>query len=114
MLDRRKYIRVEDNAHITYQIIHTAKTGDYVTKDISQGGISFFVNEFIPKGAVLKVRLDLKGIPFSFEALVHIVWVVEDQHKEGYEVGAEFENLSEDDTRYLIDYISSILGRQNK
>ncbi|MDD5729580.1 MAG: PilZ domain-containing protein [Candidatus Omnitrophica bacterium] len=114
MFEKRKFVRIAENMSISYQVMHTSKTGDFLTRDMSLGGISFYVSEFIPKDTVLKIKIDLTHLFLSLEALVRVVWVVEDHHKERYEVGAEFLNLSEDDTRNLFEYVSSVLRREKK
>jgi c-di-GMP-binding flagellar brake protein YcgR len=110
MEERRKYIRVNESSHVGYQVMDASQIGDYMTADISQGGIRFYVSEFVPKGTVLKVRLTLKNIFFSFEALARVAWVREEPHKDRYEIGVEFLNLSTDDSIMLVGYIQKVLG----
>ena len=110
MQERRRFIRVPDNSQISYEVISRPKIGDFFTKDISQGGIRFFVHEFIPKNALLKIRLTLKKLSFSFEAVVKLVWIREDPHSDRHEIGVEFINLPKKATEYLIDYIRNILS----
>ena len=114
MLERRKFIRIPDSLQIAYKIISEVKTRDYLTRDISQGGIRFFVHEFIPRGNVLKVRLTLDKISFSFEAFVQVVWIKEDIRNERFEIGVEFVNIPKEATERLISYIKYILESKYK
>lgn len=109
MKDRRKYVRIPESSQISYEVISTAKVSDFVTKDISQGGIRFLVNEFIPHNTFLKIRVTLERIHFCFEALVKLVWINEDPRSERFEVGVEFVNISEEAQQHLIDYINTII-----
>lgn len=109
MLERRRFVRVPEDSQISYEILSDTKSGDFITKDISQGGIRFLVHEFIPKDSLLKIRLTLQKITFSFEAIARIVWIREDPRNERYEVGVEFTNISKKATERLIDYIKAIL-----
>ena len=109
MQERRKFIRVPDNLQISYEIIPHPKVGDFFTRDISQGGIRFFVHEFIPKNSLLKIRLTLKKISFSFEAVVKLVWIREDARADRYELGVEFVNIPKKATDNLISYIKNVL-----
>lgn len=110
MEERRRYIRVNENSHVAYQVMDATQIGDYMTADISQGGLRFYVSEFVPKGTVLKLRLTLKNIFFTFEALAKVAWVREEPHKDRYEVGVEFLNISNEDSLLLMGYIKKILG----
>ncbi len=110
MRERRRFVRIPESSSISYRIMPNIKTGDYLTKDISQGGIRFFVHNFIPRGSLLKIRLNLKNISFSFEAMVRAVWIIEEPRSERYEVGVEFINISDEATKHLINYIKDILG----
>ena len=109
MIERRKFVRVPESSHISYRIMPNVKTGEYLTKDISQGGIRFLIHDFVAKNSFLKIRLTLQNITFSFEALVKVVWVVEDSRSEKYEVGVEFVDIPKDANKHLMDYIKDIL-----
>ena len=109
MLERRRFIRIPESTQIAYKIIPEVKTRDYLTKDISQGGIRFFAHEFIPRDNLLKVRLTLDKVSFSFEAFVQAVWIKEDIRNERFEIGAEFTNIPKESTDRLVGYIKYIL-----
>ena len=109
MLERRKFIRIPENSQISYEILSELKAMDYIIKDISQGGVRFFVHEFIPRNSILKIKLTLAKTTFYFEALAKLVWIKEDALSERYEVGVEFVNIPRNATEHLIDYIRSVL-----
>jgi len=109
MIERRKYVRIPESSPISYRIMPNVKIGSFVTKDISQGGIRFSVHEFIPKGSFLKIRFTIEKLYFSFEALVRIVWIVEQPRSEKFEIGVEFVNIPKQTTDHLIDYIRGVL-----
>lgn len=109
MLERRRYVRIPEGSPISYEVMSCAKTAEFITKDISQGGVRFFVHEFIPKDSILRIRLTLEKTTFSFEAIVRVAWIREDPHNERYEVGVEFSSISKKTTEHLINYIRDIL-----
>jgi len=113
MLERRKFIRIPESSQISYEILSELKARDYLTRDISQGGIRFFVHEFIRRNSILKIRLTLAKTTFYFEALVKVVWISEDTLSERYEVGVEFVDIPQNATEHLIDYIRSVLKNFN-
>ncbi|MDD5115997.1 MAG: PilZ domain-containing protein [Candidatus Omnitrophica bacterium] len=105
MLERRRYARVPESLQIAYEILPAESTGQYLTKDISQGGIRFLAHEFIPKGSRLRIRISFPRTLFSFEALVKCMWIKEMPLGEEFEVGVEFVDLPPEIVDYLISYI---------
>ena len=91
MIERRKFIRIPQASEISYEIAGDPKTKSFLTKNVSQNGICFFVHEFIPVGTILKVRFSLKT--FSYEGFVKVVWCMEDTRDDRFEVGAGFINI---------------------
>jgi len=110
MQERRKFIRIPENAPITYEIMDNPETGEHFTRDISLGGIRFFIHHFIPVNSFLRIKLFLKKITFYFEALVRVVWIRRDPHGDRYEIGVEFINIPQKAVEHLIEYIKSILS----
>jgi len=105
MQERRRYTRVPESVQLSYEILPAESIKQYLTKDISQGGIRFFAREFIPKGSRLKIRISFPRTLFSFEALVQCMWIKEMPYSEEYEVGVEFVDLPPEILDYLITYI---------
>ena len=88
MIDKRKFIRIPQSLQISYEISNNPKTQSFLTRNISQGGVSFFTHEFIPKETVLKIRFSLPE--FSYDGFVRVVWIREDAKDDRFEIGAEF------------------------
>lgn len=109
MREKRRFVRIPESAKITYQIANDSKVGDFITRDLSIGGIRFFLHEFVPKGTVLKLKLTIERTHFSFEALAKVAWVIDDASSQRYEVGAEFMEMPDDATKYLVEYIKKCL-----
>ncbi len=108
--DRRRYTRVPECLQIAYEILPSDTIKEYLTKDISQGGIRFLTHEFIPKGSSLKIRIIFPKTLFSFEALVRCMWIKEVPYSEEFEVGVEFMDLPPEIIDYLIGYIRHSLN----
>ncbi|MCX5695708.1 MAG: PilZ domain-containing protein [Candidatus Omnitrophica bacterium] len=90
MIDRRKFVRIPQSLNIAYEISNNPKTQFFLTRNISQGGVSFFTHEFIPKETILKIRFSLTE--FSYDGFARVVWVREDTKDDRYEIGVEFMN----------------------
>jgi len=109
MLEKRRFIRIPDNSIISYQLLTTAKIEDYVTEDISQGGVKFFLHEFVPKGSLLKIKISFEKMHLSIESLVKVAWIREDTLGQRYEAGVEFVEMPQEAARYLVKYIKAFL-----
>lgn len=111
MEERRRYVRVPEESDITYKVLSEPKINMFFTKDLSRGGIRFFIQEVVPQNTLLEIRLTLEKIPFSFRTIVRTKWIRKEAHSERYEVGAEFVNLPKDANEYLIRYIDSLIKK---
>ena len=109
MRERRRYIRVSQKAQLTYRVLPTLKSHNFLTNNISQGGLRFVVHEFIAKDSLMSIRLTLDKIPFSFEAVVRVQWVAKVRLSETYEVGAEFMNIPRKAADHLMGYIRCVI-----
>jgi len=66
MQERRRYTRVPESLQIAYEIIPAEEIKEYLTKDISQGGIRFLTHEFIPKDSRLRLRISFPKTIIQF------------------------------------------------
>ena len=108
MYDRRRYIRISEESKVSYRILPKRTNHQFLTKDISQQGISFNVNEFIEVDSVLEIKVTLEKMPFSFTAVVEVRWIRKEIDDKSYEIGAEFVNIPEKALEYLINYIKLV------
>jgi len=107
MDERRKFIRVPEQAEISFKVLPNPKTAMFFTSDIGQGGIRFFVQECIPQNSLMEIRLTLKDIPFSFKAIVKVKWIKKEAYSDRYEIGVEFINIPQEASSHLIRYIQT-------
>ena len=105
MGERRRFIRIPENLPISYEVLPNTKTRSFLTKDISEEGIRFFIHKPLPKYSLLKIKLSLEKTSFCLEAIVRVKWVRQEIPSQRYEIGAEFINISKGAKEHLIDYI---------
>ena len=74
-------------------------------RDISEGGIRFRSNRFIPIHDRLAMRMNLSKTK-SIEAVIKPAWIRELPNVEQHEFGASFISLSKEDKTRLRDYLS--------
>ena len=108
MYDRRRYIRISEKSKVSYRVLPKRINHQFLTKDISQQGISFNVGEAIPEDSLLEIKVNLEKMPFSFTAIVKVRWIRKEIDGKKYEIGAEFLNIPEKALDYLINYIKLV------
>lgn len=91
--DNRKFERILGDAEISYRVVAHNQTQGTLSKDISEGGIRFFCNDFIPLGTKLRLRVLIRAIPYSFQALGETRWIKEASGGTRYEIGVEFTDI---------------------
>lgn len=109
MAERRRYIRIPESLPIIYEVIPGQIRKEYVTKDISQSGMRFLTNEFIPKDSRLRIRIDFRETSFNFETWVKCAWIRIMPYSDRYEIGVEFVDMPAKAAEYLINFIKNYL-----
>ena len=110
MEEHRKYVRIDEKAQITYSVISSVKSKQYITSNISQGGIRFFVHDFIPKGSYLKIKMTFSRADATIEAVVELVWISEVPYSDRHEVGVKFVDIPAESADHLVNYIRSFVN----
>jgi c-di-GMP-binding flagellar brake protein YcgR len=109
MIERRKYIRIPESLPIAYEVVPSQTKKEYASKDISQGGMRFLINEFIPKDSRLRVQISFPGTLFNFETWVKCMWIRKLPYNDRYEVGVEFMDTPLKAVEYLNSFIKDYL-----
>jgi c-di-GMP-binding flagellar brake protein YcgR len=112
MDERRKYVRIPEKAEISYSVVSAAISGQCTTSDVSQGGIRFTTDHFIPKDSRLKVKITFSDASVTIEALVKMVWIKELPAGGLYEIGAQFIDISQKASDHLLGYIQSLVNKR--
>ena len=92
--ERRRWPRVDVHLPIRFREVGEFSSSpiDAETQDVSEGGIKFSSDKFLPKNSKLVVNLNLNDVS-SMKATVKIVWSARDAHTNMYETGVEFDNV---------------------
>ena len=120
MSDKRKFQRVDFRKPVQYRVLDGQDPGilpalfyaGTVSCDLSEGGIRFRCEGFIPLQAVVAVVLDLdKEILCEVEG--RVAWIQKVPHAESYLLGLEFLDSTENKVavRRLHQYVEKILLR---
>ena len=114
MIEKRKFVRIPAFAEISYRLIKSVKTTGALSKDISRDGLRFLVNEFIPKESVLKIKIGLQRVPYSFEVMAEVKWIKKRFSNERYEIGVQFIEVPQEGFLYLEQYIQNTHSKKTR
>lgn len=103
--DKRKFKRIECQITSIYNVPDAPVTlAETTVRDISEGGVRFRSNHFIPVRNNLSFNLNIpKKKPI--EARLKPAWITEIPHVGQYEIGAYFLTLSYEDKNILRDWM---------
>ena len=110
-IEKRRFQRVDSNLPLRYKNIKTATVPmGSLTKDISEGGISFKTNEFISLACRLVVEITLPTVQRPIKAISKVAWIRKLSSGEQYELGNQFLEISKEDRGLITDYVSRLSG----
>ncbi|MFH1478763.1 MAG: PilZ domain-containing protein [Candidatus Omnitrophota bacterium] len=92
--EKRSSKRISLTSPIRYQRKGTHRFGDTIARDLSDTGIGFISNEFMPVNSELFFEFPTPPINEIEMRLGEIVWISKEPHSERFHVGARFKNTS--------------------
>lgn len=109
--ERRKYPRIDTHIPVKFRkLSQTAGASglDSISKDLSEGGIRIRTPEFIAMAMrlILEMRTPVSDEPLK--VIFKVAWIRKDETTDEYELGGKFLEMSKDDKKALLDYISGI------
>lgn len=97
-----------------YKKIGYATGSRKMVKDVSVQGIRFLADEFIPILTLLKVEMVLDDKIKQITAIARVRWVRKLAVQDGYEIGAEFEEINKTAVTYLNNYVKEVSSFNSK
>jgi hypothetical protein len=97
--ERRKFVRLEAHHLVKYRVVDkqdAAKALSFV-RNISAGGVLFYVQEKVAKGSLIELEINFPTYPHPIKAVAKVVRVNHLKNTGGYELGAEFVNIGKDE-----------------
>lgn len=106
--ERRKYPRVFASLPMQFRLVGEFDKfpRDTITKDLSEGGMRFSVDKFVPVGTRIVVNVLLESFHEPVRSVAKIIWARKLQYSDSYEVGCQFLNLSEDARQKISRFIT--------
>lgn len=82
----------------------SAKINETIVRDISEGGVRFRSNQFIPVKDKLLLRLSVPGKK-TVEAIAEPQWIREIPSIRQFDIGAKFVSLSNEDREIIRQFV---------
>jgi len=112
--ERRHHVRFKEDTSVDYIIRkrpHLHANGR--TVDISGGGMKLLIDEKLPEGAIIDLKISVPGSSENTEIEGFVVWSEDIAQfgasgKRMFHAGIKFSVIKEPGGRHLVDYIRSI------
>ena len=113
--EKRKYTRVKTHIPVKYRKLREGAGSvgfGSLSRDLSQGGVQFRVEEFISMACRLIVEVDIPMLTRPVKAISKVAWIRKADSGDDYEVGNQFLEISKKDSELISEYVES-LGMYN-
>lgn len=108
--DKRRHGRVRceiDSSFRNLDADASRSISETLIQDISEGGIRFRANHFIPVHNKLLFRIQIPNSKF-IEAIARPTWIREIPNLGQFDIGAQFISLSDEDRNIIKEFASAI------
>ncbi|MFA5145866.1 MAG: PilZ domain-containing protein [Candidatus Omnitrophota bacterium] len=112
LLERRRYIRLDISAPISYTFPDNRKIYKAVTKNISADGIRFEAHhKTLDVAGVIDVTLSIPGPAHPVHARCRVIWKrkVSLEDKAPFDIGVEIIELGEEDKNLFLKFLCDAL-----
>ena len=108
--EKRRHPRVNSTVPVQYKKLKELSEGTIgaITQNVSEGGVRFMANEFLPLASRLVVELFLPAQPKPIKAISKVAWIRKASSGEQYVIGNQFLDLTRDDLGQLTEYVKKL------
>jgi c-di-GMP-binding flagellar brake protein YcgR len=108
-VEKRKHGRIGLSVPLRYQELrgNTYLSKGTLTKDLSEGGVRFNTDAFIPLSAHLVVEMSLPRTMKAVKTIAKVAWIRKLPHGDNYEVGNHFLAMSGEDESVVACFIKN-------
>ena len=103
-------MRVDSTVPLQYRKLKELSEGTIgaITENVSEGGVRFMANEFLPLASRLVVEIFLPAQPKPIKAISKVAWIRRALSGEQYVIGNQFLDLTRDDLEQLSEYVKKL------
>lgn len=110
--ERRKFRRINSNFPLQYRNLR--KIGNLpsgtITRNLSEGGVSFRSNEFVSLACRLVVEINLPAVPKPIKAISKVAWIRKVPSSNQYELGNQFLEITKEDKVHVQNFMNQALN----
>ena len=105
--DRRNHPRIRASIPVRYKALqeHDDSARNTLTKNVSEGGIKFVSEKFLPLACRLVVELSLPSSKEPVKVVSRIAWITKQPVGDNYEVGNQFLGITVKDKTAVSRYL---------
>ena len=110
MLERRRHARIDSTVPLQYKKLKQLSEGTIgaITHDVSEGGVKFTANEFLPLASRLVIEVFLPAQPKPIKAISKVAWIQKAPSGDQYVIGNQFLGVAKDDKGQLSEYVKRL------
>ena len=105
--EKRRFERVVSQMPIQYKKLKQPAEGTVgaISINISEGGVRFLANEFLPLASRLVIEVFVPAQPRPVKAISKVAWIRKMPEGEQYEIGNQFLDIAREDKISLGGYV---------
>ena len=114
--EKRKFKRVKTHIPVKYRKLREGAGSvgfGSLSRDLSQGGVQFRVEEFISMACGLIVEVDIPMLTRPVKAISKVAWIRKVASGDDYEIGNQFLEISKEDKKHVSEYIEQLVSGQD-
>ena len=113
--EQRKFVRIQAHHLLKYKVVGSEEIPRAISfaRNISAGGVLFYADKKIPPGKLVELDINLPEHP-TIKVVAKVVRVVPLKKIGGFEMGAEFINIDEEDRKFMDEKIKVANGQSEK
>ena len=108
--EKRNFFRLNAYHLVKYRLVSQEEWQMAIAsiRDISAGGVRLRVDQEIPKGSMLSLRINFPKLPLPISCLAKVAWAKKLGRTNRFEIGLEFveiEDLLRQEINQRVDYV---------
>ena len=109
--EKRKFKRLDSTFPIQYRNLRKAGVmpAGSITRNLSEGGVSFNASEFVSLACRLVVEISLPNVARPVKAISKVAWIRKVPSSDQYELGNQFLEISKEDRAHITNFMKQSL-----
>ena len=119
MLDRRRYVRYNLSARVTYTKLNSNEEKEAISKNIADGGICLVIDENINESELINFKIYLLKDTPPIKLTGKVVWskeipATQESEKKKFCIGTEFVDIDKDNLKIISTHLEEKTNKQKR